>query len=78
MSYRFDKLAQYVRGWMSYFGISKYYRPIPELDEWLRRRARMCYWNQWRWHAPRCATFWRWVATVCWKAWLGVTSIIPA
>ena len=49
MHYRFDKLAQYVRGWMGYFGISQYYRPIPELDEWLRRRARMCYWKQWRW-----------------------------
>ena len=48
MPYRFHKLAQYVRGWMGYFGISQYYRPIPELDEWLRRRARLCYWKQWR------------------------------
>jgi RNA-directed DNA polymerase len=48
MSYRFDKLGQYLRGWMGYFGISEYYRPIPELDEWLRRRVRMCYWKQWR------------------------------
>ena len=29
-------------------GISEYYRPVPELDESLRRRARMCYWKQWR------------------------------
>ena len=43
MQYRFDKLGQYLRGWMGYFGISEYYRPIPELDEWLRRRVRMCY-----------------------------------
>lgn len=49
MRYRFAKLAQYVRGWMGYFGISDYYRPVPELDEWLRRRVRMCYWKQWRW-----------------------------
>jgi RNA-directed DNA polymerase len=48
MSYRFKQLGQYVRGWMGYFGISQYYRPIPELDEWLRRRIRMCYWKQWR------------------------------
>lgn len=48
MSYRFDKLGQYLRGWLGYFGISEYYRPIPELDEWLRRRVRMCYWKQWR------------------------------
>ncbi len=32
---------------MGYFGISDYYRPIPELDPWLRRRIRMCYWKQW-------------------------------
>lgn len=48
MSYRFDQLAQYLRGWLGYFGISQYYRPIPQLDEWLRRRVRMCYWKQWR------------------------------
>jgi RNA-directed DNA polymerase len=49
MAWRLHKLAQYLRGWMGYFGISQYYRPIPELDEWLRRRVRMCYWKQWRW-----------------------------
>jgi len=48
MAYRLARLAQYVRGWMGYFGISDYYRPIPELDHWLRRRVRMCYWKQWR------------------------------
>jgi len=48
MEYRLEKLAQYLRGWMNYFGISEYYRPIPEIDHWLRRRMRMCYWKQWR------------------------------
>ena len=48
MPHRFEKLGQYLRGWMGYFGISEYYRPIPELDEWLRRRVRMGYWKQWR------------------------------
>ena len=48
MAWRFHKLGQYLRGWMGYFGISQYYRPIPELDEWLRRRVRMCYWKRWR------------------------------
>jgi RNA-directed DNA polymerase len=48
MEYRLEKLAQYLRGWMNYFGISEYYRSIPELDHWLRRRVRMCYWKQWR------------------------------
>ena len=48
MAYRFRRLAQYVRGWLGYFGISDYYRPVPEIDHWLRRRVRMCYWKQWR------------------------------
>ena len=49
MEYRLHKLGQYVRGWTAYFGISRYYRPVPELDDWIRRRIRMCYWKQWRW-----------------------------
>jgi RNA-directed DNA polymerase len=49
MEHRLHKLGQYVRGWVGYFGISQYYRPVPELDDWIRRRVRMCYWKQWRW-----------------------------
>lgn len=52
MRYRMSKLTEYVRGWMNYFGIAKYYTPIPELDCWLRRRVRMGYWKMWR----RCRT----------------------
>ncbi len=49
MEYRLYKLGQYLRGWTAYYGISQYYRPVPELDDWIRRRIRMCYWKQWRW-----------------------------
>ncbi|BCS96213.1 group II intron reverse transcriptase/maturase [Desulfoluna limicola] len=52
MDYRMKKLGEYIRGWINYYGISEYYRPIPGLDQWLRRRIRMCYWKQW----PRCRT----------------------
>jgi len=48
MEFRFTRLAEYLRGWMGYFGISELYRIIPEIDHWLRRRVRMCYWKQWR------------------------------
>ena len=48
MAYRIRKLNEYVRGWIQYFGLSQYYRPLPELDAWLRRRLRMCFWKQWR------------------------------
>jgi RNA-directed DNA polymerase len=48
MEERLQKLAAYLRGWMNYFGISEYYRPLPDIDGWIRRRLRMCYWKQWR------------------------------
>ncbi len=40
MEYCLARLDEYLRGWMSYFGISEHYRPIPEIDHWLRRRVR--------------------------------------
>jgi len=48
MSYRLKKLREYMRGWIGYFGISEYYNPIPPLDQWIRRRVRMCYWKMWK------------------------------
>jgi RNA-directed DNA polymerase len=48
MAYRIRQLNEYIQGWVQYFGLSQYYRPLPELDAWLRRRLRMCFWKQWR------------------------------
>ncbi|WOG25904.1 group II intron maturase-specific domain-containing protein [Endozoicomonas sp. 8E] len=48
MGYRLRKLAEYIRGWMGYFRITEYYRPIPLLDQWIRRRIRCCFIKQWR------------------------------
>ncbi len=48
MDYRLRKLAEYIRGWMGYFRITEYYRPIPLLDQWIRRRIRCCFIKQWR------------------------------
>ena len=48
MDYRLRKLSEYLRGWMAYFALSELYNPVPDLDEWIRRRVRMCYWKQWR------------------------------
>lgn len=53
MDYRLFKLKEYVRGWMNYYGISEYYEPIPQIDPWLRRRIRLCYWKQWRYRRTR-------------------------
>jgi len=43
MDRRLEDLEQYLRGWAEYFWISEHYRPIPEIDQWVRRRVRMCY-----------------------------------
>ena len=48
MAYRLKKLREYMRGWIGYFGISEYYKAIPPLDQWIRRRLRMCYWKMWK------------------------------
>jgi len=45
---RIERLNSYIQGWMGYFGISKYWKPIEYIDQWLRRRLRMCLWKEWR------------------------------
>jgi RNA-directed DNA polymerase len=48
MPYRYASLSRYIQGWMNYFGVGMKYNDVVELDHWLRRRIRMCYWKQWR------------------------------
>ena len=48
MSYQLFKTSQFIRGWINYFGIANAYQDCVELDHWIRRRVRMCYWRQWR------------------------------
>jgi RNA-directed DNA polymerase len=48
MSERLQRLSEYIRGWMGYYRLSESYSPLPGLDEWIRRRVRMCYIKQWR------------------------------
>ena len=47
MKKRLYRLSLYIRGWMGYYALSKYYTPLPGLDNWIRRRVRMCYLKQW-------------------------------
>ena len=49
MEHGLHKLGQTVRGWTAYLRLSQYYRPpVPDLDDWIRRRIRMCCRKQWR------------------------------
>jgi len=44
---RLTDLSRYLRGWIDYFGLARQFDDIVELDGWIRRRVRMCYWKQW-------------------------------
>jgi len=48
MERRLTDLNHYVRGWIGYFGLARQFDDIADLDGWIRRRVRMCYWKQWR------------------------------
>ncbi|MEY2881828.1 MAG: hypothetical protein RLZZ15_4208 [Verrucomicrobiota bacterium] len=44
---RLGSLGRYVRGWFGYYRISRTWGEVRELDKWMRRRVRQCYWKQW-------------------------------
>jgi RNA-directed DNA polymerase len=48
MAARLKELCTYLRGWINYFALAGPERLFGELDEWIRRRVRMCYWKQWK------------------------------
>jgi RNA-directed DNA polymerase len=45
---RIVKLKQIINGWVNYFKIADMGTLVKQLDEWLRRRIRMCYWKRWK------------------------------
>ena len=54
MSHRLEKLNRFIAGWCAYFGFADNFSVFEELDEWMRRRLRACYWKQWkRWNTRR-------------------------
>jgi RNA-directed DNA polymerase len=48
MKQRVEELRQYLRGWRGYFGFCETPTVLKELDSWVRRRLRSCYWIQWK------------------------------
>lgn len=45
---RMEKIRQCIVGWVNYFGMADMKALANTLDEWLRRRIRMCQWKQWK------------------------------
>ena len=48
MERRLSALRSYLRGWAGYFGLAAQLKLFDKLDQWIRRRIRMCYWKRWR------------------------------
>lgn len=48
MELRAVKLRQVIVGWVNYFKLADMKSMLKTLDEWLRRRIRLCYWKQWK------------------------------
>ena len=48
MEQRNIKLRQCIVGWVNYFGMAEMKSIAKALDEWLRRRIRMCFWKKWK------------------------------
>jgi hypothetical protein len=47
--WRKQTLSNYIRGWTQYFRIADAKSYMQKIDEWMRRRIRMCIWKQWKW-----------------------------
>ena len=45
---RLVRLNTYLRGWVHYFALAETPTPFKKLDEWIRRRLRLCLWKQWK------------------------------
>ena len=48
MEMRQERLNRLITGWVNYFRIADMQKVAKELDGWIRRRIRMCYWKQWK------------------------------
>jgi RNA-directed DNA polymerase len=48
MEERIKELNQYLIGWCGYFSLADTPSIFQNMDEWIRRRLRMCLWKQWK------------------------------
>ena len=48
MERRLSELRSYLRGWAGYYSLAMELKLFDRLDQWIRRRIRMCYWKRWR------------------------------
>lgn len=48
MELRIQKLNRYLVGWCGYYALADTPSIFKDLDGWIRRRLRLCYWKQWK------------------------------
>ncbi|MEC0170410.1 group II intron reverse transcriptase/maturase [Paenibacillus graminis] len=48
MEERIKQLNRYLMGWLGYFRLASAKTQLQKLDQWIRRRLRMCLWKQWK------------------------------
>ncbi|MFO0942579.1 MAG: group II intron maturase-specific domain-containing protein [Pirellulales bacterium] len=48
MKARVVELRRYLQGWVGYFRLVPLKSIYEDLDKWIRRRVRACFWRQWR------------------------------
>ena len=48
MEERIKRLNRYLMGWLGYFRLASAKKHLQTLDQWIRRRLRMCLWKQWK------------------------------
>jgi len=45
---RKSALREYLQGWTEYYNLADMGNKVKEIDQWLRRRIRMCIWKSWK------------------------------
>jgi group II intron reverse transcriptase/maturase len=45
---RLTRLNTYLKGWVTYFALADAGKRLSAIDQWTRRRLRMCQWKQWK------------------------------
>jgi len=49
-----DQWQRYLRGWWNYYRLAEWRRPIFNLEGWVRRHIRKCFWLRWHNRKGRC------------------------
>jgi len=73
MENRLKELNRYLMGWIGYFRLASAKKHCERLDEWIRRRLRMCLWKQWKLPRTKLRNL-RALGVPEWAAWMMANS----